>query len=154
LGAGPGAAVPGLRGVLFDRPEVLAGAERVLSAAGVRDCCELVGGDFFAGVPAGGDAYVLHSIVHDWPDEQALAILQSCHRAMAPGARLWLIEHALASGEADYWTRLLDLLMLVLFGAHERTAEGYRALLEAVGFAQVTVIPAEPPWAIIEAVHA
>ena len=147
------AAVPGLRGVLFDRPEVLAGAESVLAEAGVRDRCELVGGDFFAGVPAGGDAYVLASIIHDWPDEQAVAILRSCHRAMAPGARIWLLEHVLAPGEADYWTRLLDLLMLALFGARERTAEEYRALLEAAGFAEITILPGEPPWSIIEAVH-
>lgn len=147
------AATPGLRGILFDRPEVLAGAPPVLGAAGVGDRCELVGGDFFTGVPTGGDAYVLASIIHDWPDEQAVAILRSCHRAMAPGARLWLLEHALAPGAANSWTRLLDLLMLVLFGAQERTAEAYRALLEAAGFAEVTTYPGEPPWSIIEAVH-
>jgi O-methyltransferase domain len=79
------AAVPGLRGILFDRPVVLPGAEPVLADAGVRDRCDLVGGNFLAEVPAGGDAYVLASIIHDWPDEQAVAILRACHRAMAPG---------------------------------------------------------------------
>jgi hypothetical protein len=147
------AAVPGLRGVLFDRPEVLAGAEPILAEAGVRDRCDLVGGDFFAAVPGGGDAYVLASIIHDWPNEQAVAILRSCHRAMAPGARIWLIENVLAAGKADGWTRLLDLLMLVLFGAQERTTEEYRALLEAAGFAEVTVLPGEQPWSIVEAVR-
>ena len=82
-----------------------------------------------------------------------MTILRSCHRAMAPGARVWLIENVLAPGEADYGTRLLDLLMLVLFGAQERTAEEYRALLEAAGFSEVAVYPGEPPWSIIEAVR-
>jgi hypothetical protein len=35
---------PGLRGVLFDRPEVAEGAQRRLAAAGVLDRCAVVGG--------------------------------------------------------------------------------------------------------------
>jgi hypothetical protein len=54
-----------VRGILFGRPEVLPGAEAFLTAAGVRDRCGLAGGDVFAGVPAGGDAYVLAQIIHD-----------------------------------------------------------------------------------------
>ncbi len=46
------AAHPNLRGVLFDRPEVLPGRRRS-TAAGVRDRRDLVGGDFFDAVPAG-----------------------------------------------------------------------------------------------------
>jgi hypothetical protein len=61
----------------------------------VADRCAVVGGDFFASVPPGGDAYVLAQIVHDWPDAEALAILSACQRAMAPGARLWVIEQVL-----------------------------------------------------------
>jgi hypothetical protein len=147
------AAVPSLRGMLFDRPAVLPAAEPILAQAGVRDRCELVGGDFFAAVPAGGDAYVLASVVHDWPDEQAVAILRACHHAMAPGARIWLIEQVLTPGHADTWTDLLDLLMHVLFGARERTAEEYRLLLEAAGFDAITVCPGEPPWSIVEGVR-
>ncbi len=147
------AATPGLRGVLFDRPEVLPRAEAYLGRAGVRDRCELVGGDFFAAVPPGGDAYVLAQIVHDWPDEPAVAILRACHRAMAPGARLWIVEELLQPGDAFEWAKLLGLLMLVLFGARERTAEEYGALLEEAGFAEVAVHPGAPPWGIVEAVR-
>ena len=146
-------AVPGLRGVLFDRPEVLPGAEAFLAAAGVRERCDLVGGDFLAELPPGGDAYVLAVVVHDWPDEQAVAILRTCHRAMAPGARVWLVEQVLAPGDANDRVKFGDLLMLVTFGAKERTAEEYRALLEAAGFAGVAVHAGEPPWSVVEAVR-
>src|SRR5712691_11476979 len=61
-------AYPAMRGVLFDRPEVAAGAAAALEAAGVARRCEVVGGDFFASVPAGGDAYLLWQIIHDWDD--------------------------------------------------------------------------------------
>jgi hypothetical protein len=147
------AANPGLRGVLFDRPEVVARAEAYLGSAGVRDRCELVGGDFFAAVPPGGDAYVLAQIVHDWPDEQAVAILRVCHRAMAPGARLCLIEQVIEPGDAFASAKLLSLSMLKSFGARERTAEEYRALLEEAGFLEVSVHLGEPPWGIVEAVR-
>lgn len=147
------AAVPGLRGVLVDRPEVLPGAEVVLAAAGVRDRCDLVGGDFFAAVPAGGDAYVLAVVVHDWRDEQAVAILRACHRAMTPGARIWLVERVVRAGDGFDRTKLLDLLMLVLFGAQERTEAEYRVLLEAAGFARVAVHPTDTPFSVVEGVR-
>ena len=146
-------AMPGLRGVLFDRPEVLPGAEAFLSAAGIRDRCELVGGDFFAAVPTGGDAYVLAHIVHDWPDEAAAAILRACHRAMAPGARLWLVEQVVQPGDAYDRAKRLDMLMLVLFGAQERTEAEYRALLEGAGFERVSVRPTATPFSVVEAVR-
>jgi len=72
---------PHLRGILFDLPSVVAGAAPGLEAAGALDRCKIVGGDFFVSVPEGGDAYVLSQVLHDWDDEQATAILQSCHRA-------------------------------------------------------------------------
>ena len=153
------AAVPGLRGVLVDRPEVVAGADAVLRAAGVADRCEIVGGDFFTAVSPGGDVYVLAQIVHDWPDAEALAILRACHRAMAPGARLWVIEQVLPPADGSdlheqAGPTLLDLNMLVLFGGgQERTAEEYRQLLDAAGFGEIAILPTDTPWSVVEAVR-
>ena len=76
------AAHPQLHGILFDQEHVVAGANRVLRAAGVVDRCEVVAGSFFSSVPEGGDAYVLKSIVHDWEDEESIAILRRCREAM------------------------------------------------------------------------
>lgn len=145
-------AKPDLRGILFDQPEVVARAEPVLSEAGVSERCAVVGGDFFAEVPAGGDAYLLGSILHDWPDAEAVQILLSCHRAMMSGARIWLLENVVMPDADDLWTSQLDLLMLVLFGAQERTADQFQALLEAAGFTQVSVFPGERAIHVIEAV--
>ena len=61
---------PAVRGVLFDLPETVARAVDGLDAR-----CEIVGGDFFGAVPAGADTYLLSHIVHDWPEQAALAIL-------------------------------------------------------------------------------
>ena len=65
----------------------------------------------------------------------------------------FLFENVLAEGTAGASTHLLDLLMLVLFGAQERTADEFRALLQAAGFAHVTVHLGEPPWGIVEGVR-
>jgi hypothetical protein len=146
-------ATPGLRAILFDRPEVLGGAEAVLAAAGVLHRCQLVGGDFLDAVPPGGDVYVLSQIIHDWPDADAAGILRACHRAMAPGARIWLIEQVVPPGDDFDAVKLIDMLMLTLFGAQERTSEEYRSLLEGAGFRDVTVLSTPTIWNVIEAVR-
>jgi len=73
---------PHLRGILFDLPHVIKDARHLINDAGVADRCAFVGGNFFEAVPKGGDAYILRNIVHDWGDDQAVAILTSCRRAM------------------------------------------------------------------------
>jgi hypothetical protein len=148
------AAVPSLRGILADRPGVIVGAPEVLAAAGVTDRCAVVAADFFVAVPTGGDAYVLSQIIHDWPDEEALAILRVCHQAMAPGARLWLLERVMPLGDQiEPDLALFDLAMLTLLGGKERTAAEYRALLAAAGFTQVAVFPTETDWSVVEAIR-
>ena len=126
---------PHLRGILFDQPHVIEGAREVLTEAGVVERCELVGGSFFAAVPQGGDVYVLRNIIHDWQDEQAIAILTTCRRAMAGGARLVLVERYVPDDPRDALLVLhADLEMLVNVGGRERTTEEYDGLLARGGF--------------------
>ena len=150
-----------LTGVLFDAPPVVAGAERHLADAGVRDRCALVAGDFFAAVPAGGDVYVLSRIIHDWDDARAVCILENCRRAMSPAGRLILVETLLPERVAPEGALPAvvreDLAMLAMTGGRERTETEYRALLAAAGFAPPRVLQTAAPlpglggWAIIEA---
>ncbi len=149
---------PRLRGVLADRPDVAAEAERRMAAAGVVERCEIVAADFFERVPGGGDAYILSNILHDWTDEACLRILRVAHAAMAPGSRLWVLERVLdpapprpAAGQTDL--HLLDLNMLVLFGARERTSGEYATLLETAGFERAVVHVASTPLNVIEALR-
>ena len=73
---------PGPRGILFDRPHVVSDAPRLLKAWGVAERVTIEFGDFFVTVPAGGDVYILSHIIHDWKDEQCLAILANCRNAL------------------------------------------------------------------------
>ena len=125
---------PRLRGILFDQPHVIEDARQILEEVGVVDRCELVGGSFFDAVPAGGDAYVLRNIIHDWDDDQAVAILMSCRRSMTDGARLVLVERYLATDPHEALLVLhADLEMLVNVGGRERTTDEYTALLARSG---------------------
>ena len=124
-----------LRGILFDQPHVVESARETLDDADVADRCELVGGSFFDAVPRGGDAYLLRNIIHDWQDEQAIAILTTCRRAMADGARLVLVERHVPDDPREALLVLhADLEMLVNVGGLERTTEQYVRLLERSRF--------------------
>lgn len=113
------AAHPGVRGILFDLPHVVAGAAPVLAEAGVAGRCAVVGGDFFEeSLPAGGDAYVLRWILHDYDDERAIRILRACRAAMASDGRLLVVEQVIASSEgpAGWMSNFHDLQMLIPLG--------------------------------------
>lgn len=97
-----------MQGTLFDRPAVVAGAEAVLKAHGVVDRCRMVGGSFFESVPEGGDAYVMRGVIHDWDDDEAIAILKACRRAMRETAKLVLIERIVTPEWKRFCENIVD----------------------------------------------
>ena len=136
-------AYPALHGTLFDRPEVTQAAQARLTAAGVHARCTVVAGDAFDAIPRGGDLYLLSRVVHDWPDDDAVRILQSCRRAMNDDARLVLVEAVIADRPSDQpGAVLMDLHMLVLGLGKERTAAEFSALLARAGFVLRHAAPA------------
>jgi O-methyltransferase domain/Dimerisation domain len=132
-------AYPGVRGTLFDQEHVVEG----VALPGV----EVVGGSFFDSVPRGGDAYVLKSVIHDWGDDEAVAILRSCAAALEGDARVLLLERDLSDPAAPW----LDVQMLVMLGGRERTEEEYAALFRAVGLEPAGVTPVGAGFAVFEA---
>ena len=132
---------PGLRGVVLDLPHVVAGAPAILEAAGVADRAEAVGGSFFDPLPAGADAYLLASVLHDWPDDRAAAILARVREAIPEHGRLVILDAVLRGPNAWDNFKLIDLHMAVLFGAGERDEPAWRALLERTGFALDAILP-------------
>jgi SAM-dependent methyltransferase len=133
---------PEMRGIVFDLPET------VRDGAAFGDRCAFVEGSFFESVPE-GDVFLLSTILHDWPDEDARRILQTVRAAVAPGNRLVLIESVIQPGNDPSGAKWLDLLMLVIAGGRERTEEQWRTLLESAGwepvrFLESGVIEAKP----------
>lgn len=143
-------AYPGLRGVLFDRPDVVVGAAPTLEEAGVIQRCVRVGGDFFVSPLPAGDIYTLRQVIHDWDDERSIAILSHCSQAMRPDGRVLVIEALIPPGNAPSPVKLLDLQMLVMTGGRQRTAEEYRQLYAASGLRLTRVIPTGSELSIVE----
>jgi hypothetical protein len=143
---------PRMRGILCDAPGVVAGALQLLEAAGVSDRCERVSCDFFESVPEGGDAYLLKSIIHDWDDERALAILNTCRRAMPENGTILLVENLIPPGNEYHLAKITDLQMMVELGGRERTDAEYSALLTEAGFRLTRVVPTQSTFAVIEGV--
>ena len=140
------------RGVLFDLPHVVRDAPKLFAARGVADRVTIESGSFFERIPAGGDAYVLSHIIHDWNEEQCLTILGHCRKAMKPGARLLIVEMVLPEGDTPHPGKILDMTMLVLPGGQERTVPEYSELLGKAGFRLARVVPTESAVSVVEAV--
>jgi hypothetical protein len=105
----------------------VAGARAALNATtdwGVAVRCAFAAGDFFTGVPAGGDLYLLSRVIHDWDDEAAIRILRSCRKAMSGDGVLVVSEAVLPRRARDLPAAIrMDLHMLTLVNGKERTLE-------------------------------
>lgn len=144
------AATPGVRGVLYDLPQVVEGAPELLSKHGVAERVEVVGGSFFDAVPDGADAYVMKNIIHDWPDAESVTILTNVRKAAEPGATLLLVEFVIPEHDREFIGKWADMEMLVQLAARERTAEDYRKLYEQAGFQLTRVVPTAGPISLVE----
>jgi hypothetical protein len=121
---------PRLRGIVFDLPET------VRDEAALGDRIEFVEGSFFERVPE-GDVYILSTILHDWDDDRAAAILRTIRAAAPDGARLLIIDAVVPPGNEPAGSKWLDLLMLTISGGKERSEAQWRELLAAGGFEPV-----------------
>lgn len=115
------------RGILFDQPQVIA---KAISHGRV----ECVASDFFESVPSGADGYILRSVIHDWSDEEASAILKNVRAAAKPDSRVFLIELIVPETPEYSLSKWVDLHMLAYLGGQERTAREYSRLLADAGF--------------------
>lgn len=142
------------KGILFDQPQVVAGANELLESENISDRAAIVGGDFFAEIPVEADVYLMKHIIHDWNDEESAAILKNVARSAKPGAKLLLVESVVeAEKGVPSMSKIMDLNMLAMTSGRERTAAEYAGLFEKTGFKLTGVIPTPSPLQIVEAVR-
>lgn len=153
LGCGSGAllvellrAWPHARGIAVDSEAALESARKRFAAAALEDRVHVCAGDFFEAVPPGASLYVLSLVLHDWDDARALRLLRNCQAAMAPGARLAIVEQIVPEDpRISPSAAHADLGMLVMTGGRERTLNEYRTLLEQAGLRFDSVDPLPGP---------
>ena len=111
-------------------------------------------GDFFQTVPAGGDAYLLSHVIHDWNEDQCLTILGHCRKAIRPDGRLLIVETVLPMGDAPHQGKVQDMVMLVVPGGQERTETEYASLLGKARFRLSRVVQTASVVSVVEALPA
>ena len=145
------ATAPAARGILYDQPQVVADAPKLLRQHGIDDRVRIESGSFFEAVPAGGDLYVMKLIIHDWPDEEAVTILRNVRNAAGAGGTLLLVEQVIPNHDREFLGKWVDLEMLLCLAARERTAAEYRDLLGRAGFELTRVVQTASPFSFVEA---
>ncbi len=143
---------PAMKGILADMPSVIDGARRQFEASNLAGRCRVEPINFFESVPAGGDAYLMKHIIHDWDDARSTTILKNCHRALAGKGKLLLAETVMVPGNDPEFGKWLDLAMLVYAGGCERSEDQYRELLAGAGFRLTRIVRTAAPISVVEAV--
>jgi hypothetical protein len=121
---------PDVQGTLVDLPATVARSAEVFQAAGVADRVTTAGQSFFDPLPAGGDLYLLKSVLGDWPDLEATAILRRCAEAARPSGRIVALG-GVSPDESG--SPSPALLMMVLVGGRDRSLSEFRELAWAAG---------------------
>jgi len=142
-------AAPAAKGVLFELPGVVKQAKATANPR-----ITYVAGDFFRDAIPPCDLYVMMTVIHDWSDEDSIAILKNV-RAHAPaGARLLLAEAVIDESATGNFPIDLDIEMLVFASGRERTESQWRGLIEKAGFQFVRATPLAGITGLVEAVVA
>lgn len=136
VGGGTGAllaeilrARPTVTGILVDLPSTVARAAKTFQAAAVSERVTMAGQSFFDPLPAGADLYLLKSVLADWPDREAIAVLKRCAEAMPATGRTVVLSGV----SPDEHGPPPALLMMVLVGGRERSLTQFRQIARAAG---------------------
>lgn len=123
--------------ILQDREPVIAA---VLANSEER-AFEVQAHDFFTPQPVkGARAYSLHSILHDWGDEDGVKILENLVPALKKGYSKVLFNEIVISEEKPILAATaMDMMMLAHFAVRERTEAEWRRIMEKAGLRIVEI---------------
>jgi hypothetical protein len=143
------ARAPQARGVLFDLPQVI---ERARANPNPR--IDYVGGDFFKNPIPPCDVYMMMTVLHDWSDEESIAILKNVMSTAPSNAKVLILEGVVQPDARDSFLLDLDIEMLVMTTGRERTRKEWDAVIAGAGMRLARVIQAGQSSSIVEAVMA
>ncbi|NEU79517.1 methyltransferase [Nostoc sp. UIC 10630] len=140
-----------LQGILFDQEDVVAGAGKVLSTAGVADRCQIIGGNFFDSIPKGGNLYLISRVLLNWDDSQALKILTNCYQAMTPNDQLLIVDTVMSTDNASPFLSFSTINLFLTGASLMRTEDEFRNLLSTAGFQVTEMSQTKSFFSLIEA---
>jgi O-methyltransferase domain/Dimerisation domain len=144
---------PKMTGTLYEAPSVIAGAKSG-PLKPMLDRCTFSSGDMFSSVPSGADAYIMKHIIHDWPDDLCIRILEACRKGVNAKGKLLVVDNVIQPGNDFAPGKFLDVQMLIFPGGRERSEKQFRDLFAASGWRLSRIIPTAAPESIVEGVPA
>lgn len=150
------------QGICFDLPSVIqqSTANREFEIRKIsKDRYQLVAGDMFdcRTIPR-ADAYILQNILHDWDNERSIEILKSIRTAgQGQPLTLFIIGFIILPESAEdqrlnQIAHAIDLHMMMLLSAKERTQQQHEYLLAQSGFTFKHLHRTDTAFSIVEAV--
>ncbi|KAL9599999.1 MAG: hypothetical protein Q9219_003468 [cf. Caloplaca sp. 3 TL-2023] len=108
--------------------------ETIKSAPPMVPGVEMMAHDFFLPQPVlSAKYYYLRTVLHDWADDKAEAILKNIIPAMGPDSKILIDEMVLPNTGVHWWSACLDLHMYAMLGALERNVDQWQSLLDKCG---------------------
>ncbi|KHE84643.1 S-adenosyl-L-methionine-dependent methyltransferase [Neurospora crassa] len=144
---------PHLRFQVQDFEHLRGAAEELMESKGVKDRVEFVSHNFFDPQPEPARraaVYFMRNIVHNWPDLYCQRILKPIAESMGPESRIVNCDIVLPEPNSvpkaqDAVTRALDLTMLSMFNAKERSFDRWKELFaSADGRLEITDMVGKP----------
>ncbi|HEY2881221.1 MAG TPA: class I SAM-dependent methyltransferase, partial [Pirellulales bacterium] len=130
---------PNLRGMVFDLPEAVPLAQKIVGDSPMKGRIEIVAGDFFADPLPECDLIAVGRILHDWTETKIHKLLARIFERLPSGGSLLIAEKLLAEDKVGpRWANMQNLNMLSCTEGKERTLAEYETLLTAAGFRNIS----------------
>eukprot|EP00884_Botryococcus_braunii_P008292 jgi/Botrbrau1/17464/Bobra.0054s0051.1 len=155
---------PGMRGVLFDQPQVIERAKKIWAGdqakAALLPRVKFVSGSFFEAdtlpkAESSKEVYSMRLILHDWDDDDCVKILRSVRQAIGTsGASLLIIDTVLTpetESMQNHFAFMNDILMMTVLGAKERSPNDIDKLLARSGFKRTHIYQTRSVMTAVEA---
>ena len=133
---------PGLKAIVFDRPEVLKVAAEFAVQYGVADRMECRPGDMFRDPLPTADAILLSNVLHDWDVPECEQLVTRCAAALRSGGRL-LIHDVFLNDDLDgpLPVALYSASLFSLTEGRAYSGREYRGWLNNAGLVTADIVP-------------
>lgn len=129
---------------VLERPESEIICKKNIESKGLNEKIQTFKGNFLEYVPEGFDAISMKHILHDWPSDACVNILNNCRKVLSNGNKLFIIDCVLNRNSPYFrWQITTDINMMTLFSARERTKIEFEELLNKTGFRLVKISDAK-----------
>lgn len=138
---------PHMSCVTMDLPGVTAIAEKAIAKAGLNGRVRAVSGDFFNDAFPKADIVVMGNILHDWDEQQKLALMKSAYAALPEGGAFVAIENVIDDErKSNVFGLLMSLNMLIETGTgFDYTLADFNRWARQAGFSSTSLLSLAGP---------